>query len=183
MLCCRAEFPAQPGKNVAGEWGGNGDCDLPSKTFENLMEFVVSDIKPEMIFWTGDNTSHTVWSDTAESVTRYTEVVTNIIKNAIKDTDITVLPIQGNHDTWPTDEQDFSAPGINYPINHIKEYWRDWLTEEAYAKFGEYGYYSMPLELKNGRQLPAGSRLIAYNSNSCDNNNWMIWGERDDPGH
>lgn len=75
-----------------------------------------------------------------------------------------MLPTLGNHDTWPTDEQDFSAPGINYPINHIKEYWSDWLDEEALSKFGEYGYYAMDMKLKNGKSFPAGSRLIAYNT-------------------
>ena len=147
------------------------------------MEFVVSDISPEAIFWTGDNSAHYVWKNTVEQVTNYTEVITNIIKDAIKDTDITVMPILGNHDTWPTDIQDFSAPEINYPINHVKEYWSDWLDEEALSKFGEYGYYSMDLKFKNGKSLPSGSRLIAYNTNVCDSNNFYILGERSDPGH
>ena len=40
-----------------------------------------------------------------------------MIKDAIKDTDITVIPIQGNHDTWPVNIQDFSKPNSNYSIN------------------------------------------------------------------
>ena len=106
FLCCRASFgiPAA-GEPVAGEWGDNeGVCDIPEKTFVNLMEFVVAEIAPDAIFWTGDNSSHNIWSNTVEEVTGYTETVTNIIKNAIKDTDITVMPIHGNHDTWPVDE-------------------------------------------------------------------------------
>ena len=51
------------------------------------------------------------------------------------------------------------------------------------AKFGEYGYYSMDMKLANGKSLPTGSRVIAYNTNSCDQNNWMIMGQRSDPGH
>lgn len=61
--------------------------------------------------------------------------------------------------------------------------WSDWLTEEAMAKYGEYGYYSMDITLKNGKSLPAGSRVIAINTNNCDTNNFAIWGEREDPGH
>lgn len=148
------------------------------------MAFVVSDIAPDAIFWTGDNSSHNIWSNTVEEVTSYTETVTNVIKDAIKDTDISVFPIHGNHDTWPVDEQDFSAPNINYSINHIKEYWREWLTDEVADKYGEYGYYSKDIStLKNGKTLPAGSRLIAYNTNSCDALNFNVWGERHDPGH
>lgn len=81
------------------------------------MEFVVSEIKPDVIFWTGDNSSHNIWDNTVEEVTEYTQIVTNIIKDAIKDTEITVLPIHGNHDTWPVDSQDFTTPNSNYSIN------------------------------------------------------------------
>ena len=149
-----------------------------------MMQFVVSEIAPDAIFWTGDNSSHNIWSNTVEEVTNYTETVTNVIKNALKDTDITMLPMHGNHDTWPVDEQDFASPNSNYSINHIKDYWREWLDEDAYEKYGEYGYYSMDIStLKNGKSLPAGSRLIAYNTNACDKLNFNVWGERNDPGH
>lgn len=170
FLCCRTEFgPAPEGGINAGYWGSNaGVCDLPEHTFVNLMEFVAGEIQPDLLFWTGDNSSHNIWSNTVEEVTSYTELVTNMIKDAVKDTDITVVPIHGNHDTWPVDEQDFAAPNANYSINHIKEYWSDWLGEEATSKYGEYGYYSMDLELKSGKELPAGSKVIAYNTNSCD---------------
>lgn len=33
------------------------------------------------------------------------------------------FPVQGNHDTWPVNIQDFSKPGINYAVNHLKETW------------------------------------------------------------
>ena len=36
------------------------------------------------------------------------------IKDAVKDTNITIVPIQGNQDTWPVDEQDFGSPNSNY---------------------------------------------------------------------
>lgn len=106
-----------------------------------------------------------------------------MIKEAIKDTDITVVPIHGNHDTWPVDEQDFSKPNSNYSINEIKEYWRDWIGDSAAEKYGEYGYYSKDFVLKNGKSLPANSKVIAMNTNACDVLNFYVWGEREDPGH
>lgn len=185
FLCCRSSFgPPPTGGIAAGQWGSNaGLCDLPQQTFVSLMDFVASDIQPDLLFWTGDNSSHNIWSNTVEEVTSYTESVTNMIKDAVKDTDITVVPIHGNHDTWPVDEQDFATPNSNYSINHIKEYWSDWLGEEATSKYGEYGYYSMDLKLKSGKELPAGSKVIAYNTNSCDQLNFFVWGERQDPGN
>lgn len=41
----------------------------------------------------------------------------------------------------------------------------------------------MPITLKNGKTMPNGSRLIAYNTNVCDSLNWWIVGERIDPAN
>lgn len=104
-LCCRDKWgiPGQ-GEPAAGEWGTElGLCDIPQRVFEDMMSFVVNEISPDAIFWTGDNSSHNIWSNTVEEVTGYTESVTNVIKDATKDSNITILPIHGNHDTWPVD--------------------------------------------------------------------------------
>ena len=65
-----------------------------------MLSFITEDLKPDIVFWTGDNTAHNVWDNTADETTIYTITVTNMIKQAFKNSDITVLPIQGNHDTW-----------------------------------------------------------------------------------
>lgn len=93
---------AGPDDLAAAEWGSNGGkCDLPEKTFVSMMDYVAQEVKPDMLFWTGDNSAHNIWENTEQEVTRYTEVVTNIIKDAVEGQDITVVPILGNHDTWP----------------------------------------------------------------------------------
>lgn len=74
------------------------------------------------------------------------------------------MPAMGNHDVWPVDIQSFAAPYINYPVNHIKDAWAEWLGPEATEEYAKYGYYSMPITLKNGKNLPQGTRVIAYNS-------------------
>jgi len=74
-------------------------------------------------------------------------------------------------------------PNSNNPINWFKDEWAEWLGEEALAKFGEYRYYSKSIELVNGKKLPAGTRLIAWNTTTTDSLNYNIWGERNDPGH
>ena len=69
-----------------------------------MMQFIAQTVQPDIIFWTGDNSSHNVWSNSTKEVTDYTEEVTNIIKDAVKDANIKVVPIHGNHDTWPVDQ-------------------------------------------------------------------------------
>ena len=105
FLCCRAESGmAGEGEAAAGKWGyPTGLCDLPVPTFESMMDFIVKEQKPDMLFWTGDNSSHNIWDNTVEEVVDYTKTVTDVIKTAIGDSPITVLPIHGNHDIWPVD--------------------------------------------------------------------------------
>lgn len=164
-LCCRdyAGYPEHRGDIPAAQWG-SGLCDLPVPTFQTMLDYIVSDVKPDMMFWTGDNSPHNIWYNTEEECTDYTITVSEMFKKAFEGQDISVFPIQGNHDTWVEEIQDFSAPGINYPINNFKEHWSQWLDEQAMEVFGQYGYYSMEMKLMNGKKLPHGSRLIAYNT-------------------
>ena len=141
------------------------------------------EINPDIIFWTGDNSSHNIYNNTVDEIIDYTGTITGMIKEAIKDKKITMLPLHGNHDTWPVDEQDFEKPGLNIPIQDYSKTWKEWLGDAA-NEYVQYGYYSKDIStLVNGKTLPAGSRLIAYNTNVCDSLNFNIWGERDDPGH
>jgi len=105
FLCCRAESgPLGPDDVPAPEWGyPAGACDIPKKTFQSQLDYIVSEVKPDVVFWTGDNSSHNVWDNTQDEVIGYTETLTDMLKTAFKDTGITVLPVHGNHDTWPVD--------------------------------------------------------------------------------
>ena len=129
-----------------------------------MLDFIKAEVKPDMLIMTGDYSSHNEGYNDIQEVTEYVIQVTELIKAAFVNTDITVLPIQGNHDTFPLNIEDFSSPGINYPINHFKDSWRDWLTEEAIETYGKFGYYSMPIILRNGKQMPLGSRVIGINT-------------------
>jgi sphingomyelin phosphodiesterase len=185
FLCCRDTTGGfKMLESGAAVWG-DYECDTPEKTLDNLLDYVVNEVKPDAIFWTGDNSAHNVWDNTDEEVTNYTIKSTQMIKEKLEGTDITVFPIHGNHDTWPVDIEDFSeaAKGKNYEFNHFKQYWADWLDEDAMNKYSEYGYYSMDFKLKNGTKLPEGSKLIAYNTQTCDSHNWYLLSDRHDPAH
>ena len=106
---------ASEGEEAAGEWGSY-HCDTPEITIRNLLDYVVNEVQPDILVWTGDNTPHDSQDLTSMMVTNYTIAITKMIKQAVEGTDITVLPIHGNHDTFPVDQMRFDAPGENYPI-------------------------------------------------------------------
>jgi len=164
-VCCRVQsgIPTDPAK-AAGHWGGY-KCDLPMRTFQNMLEHIVETHGSEIdgIFWTGDNSPHNTYDNTVEEVVYYTRQITKEIKSAFLNSGIPVYPSTGNHDTWPVNVEDFSAPGINYPINHIVEDWHEWLGDEAAAEFVQYGYCSLPF-------VPAGegSRVLVLNTQAAN---------------
>lgn len=141
-----------------------------------MLDFVSTQDLPDMVFWTGDNSAHNIWDNTADESVAYTVKVTEMIKDTFDGKPVTVMPIQGNHDTWAEEIESFAAPGINYEINNFKSYWKDWLSDEAYEKFGEYGYYSQEIKLLNDKQLPDNTYVLAYNTQACNSLNWYTWG-------
>ena len=58
IICCRAEegFHVDP-KNQASAYG-NYWCDIPPKLFYLLGDYIKTQIKPDVILWTGDIPPH-----------------------------------------------------------------------------------------------------------------------------
>ena len=106
-LCCRAEngLPSDPSKG-AGEWGSY-NCDPPHNTITNLFHFLKDEIKPDVLFWTGDMTPHNVWENSMEEVAMYQNVLSKEMQDIFGD-DFMVYPLQGNHDVWPVNVQTFT---------------------------------------------------------------------------
>lgn len=75
-LCCRENngMPKHVWDKPAKKWG-SPLCDLPVDTFQTMLDFVVSDVKPDMMFWTGDNSPHDIWYNTQEECADYTVLV------------------------------------------------------------------------------------------------------------
>jgi sphingomyelin phosphodiesterase len=101
FLCCRPAngFPTDPSRQ-AGPFG-EYQCDLPPSVLDNLLEYVRDEVKPDIFFWTGDNSPHNVWANNNYEVGNATLNITLAIQRAFFGTNISVYPIQGNHDTWP----------------------------------------------------------------------------------
>lgn len=91
-LCCRKEngFPEDPSLG-AGKFGAY-KCDLPHGTLVSMLEHVANEVQPDMFFWTGDNSAHNVWSNTAEEITNYTINITETVKSVFGNDTIVVYP-------------------------------------------------------------------------------------------
>ena len=168
FLCCRASngFPTDPSRQ-AGPFGSY-QCDLPASSLDNMLDFVKTEVKPDLFFWTGDNSPHNIWANNITEVGNATLNITLAIQRAFDGTNISVYPIQGNHDTWPVNIQDFSAPNTNAPINGFSGTWADWLDAETLQSFRQYGYYATALKLKDGRVFNK-TRILGVNTQACNN--------------
>jgi hypothetical protein len=61
------------------------------------------EIKPDVIFWTGDNTPHnTLNTDEADVIKTVTQL-TQVIKGTFAKTGVRIYPLQGAYDTYPAD--------------------------------------------------------------------------------
>ena len=123
-LCCRemngmSEDPLRR----AGKWGSY-HCDMPALTLQLMFDYIKEQIQPDIIVWTGDNSAHSVWNNTVEEVIESTKNITLMLQNTFNGTNATIIPIQGNHDLWPANDQDFSKPN---GVSIILDYAQLWL--------------------------------------------------------
>ena len=63
-MCCRASdgFPTEESRK-AKKWGSYY-CDMPASSIRNLLQYIKTNIKPKLFFWTGDNAPHDLWAIT-----------------------------------------------------------------------------------------------------------------------
>ena len=94
-MCCREEtgWPTKKSDVAAGEWGSANICDLPSKTYQSMLDYIVNEVQPDLILWTGDNSAHDIYQNTQTEVIEYNQVMTQMLIDAIEGHNITVLPI------------------------------------------------------------------------------------------
>jgi hypothetical protein len=58
-----------------------------------MLYYVRDTIKPDIFFWTGDNSPHNVWANNNEEVGNATYNITVAIQAAFKGSNISVYPI------------------------------------------------------------------------------------------
>ena len=175
-LCCR-EINGLPKKpEDAAQKYGNYNCDLPPIVAEMMVEYIGQlPNQPDLVFWTGDNIAHDIWNQTAHKNAGYTIVMTNWIKKHWGD--IPVFATLGNHEFFPVNVMRFDD--VHPILEQISEIWKDWLDEESYHNFRNYGYYTMPL---NGiSETWDGFRVVVLNTEVCNNMNWYLLTQYNDP--
>lgn len=180
-LCCRPEngYTDNP-EDQAGYWGSY-NCDTAPPTFKLMLETIRDEIKPDVIFWTGDMSAHSVWENDYAEVIEVNKYTAQLLEDIFGDT-VQVFPVQGNHDVWPVNVQSFLEP--NPVVQSLTGVWNRWLKPETIKTFSIAGYYSQYLEIKGtsgGSKLFDKTRVIAVQTQTCNAQNWYLWEVLSDP--
>jgi len=93
-------------------------------TLQSLFQHIKDVEKPDLFVWTGDNSPHSDWATTTESIATSTRVITDEIKSIFEGVDMPVYPSPGNHDTWPVNMEDFNkGPDADPDIHEFTHMW------------------------------------------------------------
>ncbi len=146
-----------------------------------MMTYIKEEVQPDFMVWTGDNSRSNTWANTLDEVIDYTVNITETIKSLGLDKVTTMYPIEGNHDTFPVNVEDFTHEGDDEAINAFKSHWEEWLDAEQFETFSKFGFYSQPLRTVSGEEI-GNTRIIGINTQACNNENWYLIENRYDPG-
>ena len=172
-VCCRASVGmANATSEPAGYWGTVGDCDIPTRTLEQFAKWTKQNINPDYILWTGDNIVHDVWEQTKEKVINYTIVATDLLKEYF---DVPIYPMIGNHVCYPVNEYSYFGSREHDLKDAFSAAWTEWIGEEEAKFYDIYGYFST-------FNSKFGLRIIAVNTQACNDMNWFLIRNPTDPG-
>ncbi|VDN00175.1 unnamed protein product, partial [Thelazia callipaeda] len=149
-------------KVKAGYWGSVASCDIPYRTFENMLQNIQKLDEIDYIMVGGDYESHSDWTYTKEG---HLETIRNI--SVLLHGYFPNIPIfwtLGNHEGVPID---------SFPPHFIPEKYRSqWLYDELFDLQKPFlNNSSMQSTKYRGSymvQLYPGLRLISLNSGYCD---------------
>ncbi len=178
-FCCRKDSQADKSQSVklSGKWGFLGKCDLPVNTLISFVDSVAQEIQPDLIIWTGDNPSHAEWEqDTSKEILTVSNIFTNLLKEKFGNKTM-IYPSLGNHEKFPVDQfYPFDSQKEKPLLKFFADIWKDWLGEDAYDTFLNFGYYSK-------KHLDTNLRIISYNCLYCDVLNFYLIKNPTDPNN
>lgn len=71
VICCREVNGKPKHPNETAGPLGSYFCDVPIDTLTTMGEFINAEVKPDIVFWTGDIVPHDQWQYSLEYVKRY----------------------------------------------------------------------------------------------------------------
>lgn len=170
-LCCRAANGMVDNSAAAGKWGSY-QCDLNINLLENLLDhWKTMDVKPDAVFWTGDNPPHDIWEQTREGQINNSAFLTQALQEAFGD--IPVFPCIGNHEGVPVNSYPL-PPYSSWLYDALGDQWSVWLPEDAVSSFKYGGYYSANMKM--------GAKVVSLNMNYCNSGNVWLLLNMTDPG-
>mmetsp|Transcript_59748 Transcript_59748/g.82080 ORF Transcript_59748/g.82080 Transcript_59748/m.82080 type:complete len:103 (+) Transcript_59748:706-1014(+) len=95
-MCCRKRngYPDDPAKR-AGPYGSLAACDVPVSMLYKLGD-KINELKPDVLFWTGDVPPHDQWEYSLEHNKMYSSFLQDYMNANLSDWSTYV--IEGNHD-------------------------------------------------------------------------------------
>ena len=177
IMCCRANKTVLDGQEpvYAGPWGSlGGNCDIPEPLLDQLVSFIRTNIKPDMVFWLGDNENHEVDTITRDVNLNTTGVIANKLGLIAQDGARFVVSI-GNHENNPIDNMDFNNATANawFFQNLTKDY-APLINKTEMSSINKTGYYSSYFPEKN-------LRIISLYSAPTDSLNFYLLVRTYDP--
>jgi len=117
MLCCRYQdgfSKSDDPKQSAGPYGTLALCDVPPSVLYKMAD-KINELAPDTIIWGGDVTPHDLWNQSADHALRYSDFLTNFMKESFDSQSIYL--IDGNHDYGNLiNSMDFREDGNRDPI-------------------------------------------------------------------
>ncbi|XP_067144161.1 acid sphingomyelinase-like phosphodiesterase 3b [Centruroides vittatus] len=169
------------GDYLNGDYG-NFNCDSPWLLVNSSIEAMIKyKSDPDFIIWTGDNAPH-IWnpSPNFKSITSILAKITQLL--SLKFPNSTILPVLGNHDTFPPDTIPQNATTTYYNQYLTTGRWNEILPNSTWNTFLQGGYYSFPLS--SSLTILGLNTILWYKSNtltlnSTDPANQYIWLENE----
>ena len=146
----------------AGKYGAKGhNCDTPIELFQETLEYIRDYIKPDIVFWSGDNVAHddiyVTEDETVATMKATSQLVGDILAPSVK----SIIPALGNHDLYIPNN--FGEEEGRASVLATSEIFKYWLDEDAIESYKKYGYYKQELKLDSDRKVMA----FSINSISC----------------
>ncbi|KRX09475.1 Saposin-like protein [Pseudocohnilembus persalinus] len=176
--CCReTSGKAAAGEQGAEYWGSLAVCDVPNRTFQQMVQFVKKYLKNKVDFaiWTGDNTSHNVWAQSPlDNIANTVDQTAYITKEL---TDFQVYPIFGNHEGYPVNIFDYEQGSESEYKSLWSNLWSHWIDENAKEQLKNHGFYEQVVNSQ--KKL----KVIALNTQSCESLNFYLIKNPTDPAN